>query len=229
VHGTTRKRPLEEFESLERNALKPLKQGRFDVPSWAEVKVHDDQHVRFGQALYSVSWQHDGRPTRGRQVTVRGDSALVRVYLQGALIKTHQRQPPGGRSTDYADYPQEKADYAMRDPAALISRAKACGTCIGELTERLLCGDFPWTHVRQVKKLLRLADKYGAERVDDACRRALSFDLINVARVERIIVQAIEQETLSDAAQPPQAEIIELPLRFLRAPHSFNHKPRTEK
>ena len=38
----------------------------------------------------------------------------------GELIKTHETKPPGGRNTDYTDYPKEKTAYAMRDPAYMI-------------------------------------------------------------------------------------------------------------
>jgi hypothetical protein len=57
-------------------------------------------------------------PTRylRQRVEARGDSRLVRNYHRGALIKVHAPQPPGGRATDYADYPADRAAYAMRAP-----------------------------------------------------------------------------------------------------------------
>ena len=33
------------------------------------------------------------------------DSKLVRIYHRGRLIKTHVRQPKGGRATEPRDYP----------------------------------------------------------------------------------------------------------------------------
>jgi hypothetical protein len=38
----------------------------------------------------------------------RADSALVRLFCQGQLVKTHPRQQPGRRITDPADLPAEK-------------------------------------------------------------------------------------------------------------------------
>ena len=43
-------------------------------------------------------------------------TTLVRIYSHGELIKTHARQKPGGRSTDFTDYPEHRAPYAMRWP-----------------------------------------------------------------------------------------------------------------
>ena len=53
---------------------------------------------------------------------------------------------------------------------------------------------FPWSKLRQGQKLLRLAERYTAERLDAACARALGFDLVDVRRVERILVLALEHE-----------------------------------
>jgi hypothetical protein len=41
-----------------------------------------------------------------------GDRSLIRIYSHGELIKTHPRQKPGGRSTDFTDYPDGRAPYA---------------------------------------------------------------------------------------------------------------------
>src|SRR5437870_12948215 len=115
LHGITRQRPLMVFEAVELAVFQPLRAGRFETPQWAECIVHPDHHIQFGKALYSV-------PTRyvGKTVWVRGDRTLVRLYFEGEFLKTVPRQPPGGRHTDYTDYPPELAPYAMRDPERLI-------------------------------------------------------------------------------------------------------------
>src|SRR2546430_10565697 len=58
--------------------------------------------------------------------------------------------------------------------------ANAQGPAIGSFVERLLAGPLPWARLRQVQKLLRLANRYGRGRVEAACQRALAFDLLNV-------------------------------------------------
>ena len=50
-----------------------------------------------------------------------------------------------------------------------------------------MSGDFPWSKLRQAQKLLGLSEKYGAE--GRAGMRALSFSLIDVFRLKRIIKQ----------------------------------------
>jgi hypothetical protein len=207
------------FETVERVTLMPLAPEPFDRPTWAEASVHPDHHIQFRRALYSV-------PTRylRQRVEVRGDSRLVRIYHHGELIKVHAPQPPGGRSTDYTDYPADRAAYAMRAPDACIRQAEQVGPAVGQFVRVLLSGTFPWARLRQAQKLLRLAERYGAPRVNAACARALAFELLDVRRVERILTTALERE----AGPPERGAVRPLPGRFARAPESFAHPPTTE-
>ena len=217
IHGTTPKRPLVVFEEVELACLRPVNGPRFDTPQWVEPSVHDDHHVKFLKALYSVPTVYVGK-----QVTVRGDKALVRIYYKGELIKTHPRKPAGGRATDYTDYPPDLEAYARRDPERMVRQAKKLGNNIGRFMSLLLSGVFPWAKLRQAQKLMRLADKYGHARVETACQRALGFDLINVQRVERILKNAV-----APSDDPPQTgELVSMPLRFLRPNESFSHEPK---
>ncbi len=221
IHGTTRKRPFAVFENVEREQLLSLTRERFDPPTWAKCKVHPDHHINFAKALYST-------PTRyiREQVWVRADSGLVRIYANGGLIKTHPRQKVGGRSTDYNDYPAELTPYALRDPTRIIRQAMDISFDIGRFMEQLLSGTLPWTKIRQAQKLLRLTTKYGTCRVAAACRRALAFELINVRRVESIIIQDLDQLELPIAHH--DVAVIPIETRFTRPAQSFCHAPPTK-
>jgi hypothetical protein len=115
-------------------------------------------------------------PTRyiGQALEVRGDSRLVHVYHHGDLIKVHASQPAGGRATDYADYPAERTPYALRAPDRCIDQAQRLGPAVGQFITVLLRGTFPWARLRQAQKLLRLAERYGPDRINAACAQARS-------------------------------------------------------
>lgn len=221
IHGTTRKQPAAEFERVERAALRPISGDRFDVPTWAEPKVHPDHHVQFQKVLYSVPYQHEGRSTLGQKVTVRGDRRLVRIYLRGQLLKTHPTQQ-AGRSTDYRDYPPHKAPYALRSVEHIIQAAKAIGPSTEAFARELLSGDCPWARLRSGQKLVRLSEKYGDKLLEAACRRALGFHLINVRRVERILVQGLDARSLPEKSES-SSTVVQMPLRFQRPPQTLNH------
>lgn len=216
IHGTTRKRPGIVFEEQEKGLLLPLQEERFDIPQWGSVTVHPDHHIRFSNALYSLPTEYIGK-----KVDIRADSRLMRIYYQGEVIKTHPVMAEGKRSTDYEDYPKHKTAYAMRSCDYYIAKAKEAGTNCGSFMEQLLSGNFPWTKIRQAQKLIRLSEKYGTARVEQACSRALSFSLIDVNRLERIIKQAFGNE----AAKGGEKERgVVVPARFGRPAEYFKQK-----
>ena len=219
IHGTTRKLPLEVFRSEEQSRLQPYDGVIYDVPLWREATVHPDHHISFSQALYSVP---ASTCPPGTKVEVRGDSSLVRIYRRGELVKIHGRQAPGGRATDPDDYPAERTTYALRAPDRVIRQATTLGASVGTFAERLFEGPLPWAKLRQGQKLLRLAEKYTAARLDAACSRALDHELIDVRRLERILSLALEKP------EPVAVPVVLVPLssRFARPGSAFDHRHR---
>ena len=215
VHGTTRKLPLVVFQEEEQQALLPWDREPYDVPDWRTAIVHPDHHIACHYALYSV-------PSTvcppGIRVEVRLDRKLVQIYQRGTLVKVHPLQPRGGRSTDQADYPSELSTYTLRAPEGIKRQAAELGPAVAAFTQRLLEGPLPWAKLRQGQKLLRLGERYTALRLEAACQRALAVDLIDVRRLERILVEALDQDALPEAAQAPPP-----PGRFARPCRAFAH------
>jgi hypothetical protein len=219
IHGTTRRVPREVFEADERAHHKPAPTAPFDVPRWSKPKVHPDHHVQVARSLYSVPSLY-----LGKRLRARADKKTVRLYFGTEMVKMHGRVAPGKRSTDTSDYPVVKAPYARRSVDSIITRAREFGQHVGTYAERLLAGPLPWTRMRQAYGLLRLCERYGAERVDAHCARALAFDVLDVPRIERMLKQARSAE---EAA--PAGRVVPLPpSRFARDPSSFATVPGTK-
>jgi transposase len=210
IHGTIAARPAEVFAEHEAGALLPLPGAAYDVPVFAKVKVHRDFHVEVARSLYSAPKEY-----LGCHLDARADSALVKLFCRGQLVKTHPRQQPGRRSTDPADLPAEKTTYAMRDVAALAAAARRHGDNVGVYAERLLDTDLPWTKMRQVYRLLGLARRYGPGPVDAACARALDLDVVNVTKIASMLEKATEN------TPPPQPPAAAAAARFARDPAEY--------
>lgn len=212
IHGTTCARPAAVFAEREAAALLPAPTAVYQVPVYAKAKVHRDYHIQVANALYSIPQQFGGQT-----VWVRADVELVKAFFRGQLIKTHPRQPAGGRSTDPADLPAEKTAYAMRDLTRLISIAAGHGADIGIYAERLLDHDLPWTRMRQVYRLLGLVKRYGATPVDTACGRALELDVVSLPKIAAMLEKATE----NTPAPPARAASGLAPARFARDPGEY--------
>jgi hypothetical protein len=189
IHGTTCARPAEVFEREEQPKLLAAP-AAYDVPVFKAVKVHRDFHAEVAKALYSLPGQWIATT-----LDVRADSELVKFYHRGQVVKTHPRQPAGGRSTDPADLPEHKTGYALRDLTRLITACAAHGRDIGIYAERILDDPLPWTRMRTVYRLQGLVRRYGAARVDQACSLALDLDVISVNKIASMLERATENTT----------------------------------
>jgi hypothetical protein len=149
---------------------------------------------------------------------VRADSALVRISHRGQVVKVHPRMAPGRRSTDPDDLPAEKTIYAMRDLDQLLAKATREGEAIGAYAAALLDTPLPWTRMRAVYRLLGLVGKWGPDRVDDACRRALDAEAVDVGLVGRMLERATDTNAI-DQLPPTPGRVVAA--RFARDPDEF--------
>ena len=107
--------------------------------------------------------------------------------------------------------------YTLRAPDGIKRSAAEQGPAVAEFADRLFDGPLPWSRIRQGHKLLRLGQRYTPERLDAACRRALEVDLIDVGRLERILLQALEKQETPEHPTPLPAG------RFARPGDVFAH------
>ena len=182
IHGITQRRPLEAFRIEELPLLLPRPGAPFDTPKWSDPKVHRDFDVEVDKAIYSVPHHLVGRTLRARL-----DSATLKLYLRGELVKVHARKPQGGKSTDPADMPTGTEIDATRDIERLGRMAADHGPSIGLYAAAILDTPLPWTKMRQVYRLLGLVKTWGAERVELACHRALEAEALDVNLVSRML------------------------------------------
>jgi transposase len=229
VHGTTAARPAQHFALVEAPHLLPAPDWLYDLPIYARAKVHRDHHIEVAKALYSVPGG-----LIGTRVDVRADGHLVKIFHRGVLVKTHPRQPAGGRSTDPADLPAHKTAYAMRDLDHLRGLAARHGPAIGAYATVLLDHPLPWTKMRQVYALLGLVKKWGPDRVEAACARAAEAEAYSVPLIGRMLQRGLEIDTTPRQTSlfPPSASpalppsLRSRPTRFARpAGHFAAHRP----
>lgn len=211
IHGTTRVRPAEAFATGEQHLLLLAPASPYDVPVFSTPKVHRDHHVEVARAIYSVPGN-----LIGQSLVARADRSTVKLYARRQLIKVHPRKAPGGRSTDPADLPEERTTYALRDIDHLINLGRGHGSSIGRYIEAVLDHPLPWTKMRQAYRLLGLVKKWGPDKVELACARALEAEAINVNLIARMIDRATEAE---ETSSPPEPTVVQG--RFARDASEF--------
>jgi len=179
--------PISVFNAIEAETLIPLPRVGFELATWSAPKVGPDCHVKVGRALYSVPWRLIGKTLDARQ-----GERVVEMFLDGVVVKTWPRIERG-KQTDYADYPPEKVAFFMRTPVWCRRRAAELGPGVSELVS-LLLEENVLHHLRAAQGVLGLADKYGAERLDAACRRAIAVGDPGYRTVKGILLAGTEHD-----------------------------------
>ena len=187
VHGTLRVQPLERFLAQEQPALRPLPAAPFDDVSYRTQTLPADCHVSMDQAFYSVPHHFVGK-----EVVVAATCSTVRVYHEHALVATHVRaSSPGTRRMNLAHFPPEKVRYMTQDRPWCRAKAIEAGPHTAAFIEPMISGRVD--RLRGAQATLRLGEKYGAERLETACARALSFGADDVRTVANILARNLDR------------------------------------
>jgi transposase len=199
VHGTTKEQPLERFV-VEQEHLQPLPSTPYDMGEWKVLKLHRDCHVIFNGAYYSAPFTHIGH-----QVRVRGGNKQVRIYtMDYQLLATHERAEQAGvRHTHPHHLPPEKLPGWLLNREACREEAEALGPATHQVVTTLL-DDPVLDRLPTVGRLLRLRTRFGDERLEAACQRALRFDDPTYPTIKRILAERLD-EVVPDAPAPPKS------------------------
>jgi transposase len=193
-HGTTHERPLDRFER-EKHRLRALPDGRYEITIWKCVKLHPDGYVVFDYSFYSA-------PHRlvGEELWLRATPDRVEIHHGFERVATHSRATERGERHTLPDHlPPGKLEGLLPEPVKLRTQAEAIGPETSALVERLL-GERPLDRLRGAQGVLRLAARFGAARLEAACRRALRFDDVRYHTVKTILKRGLDIAELRDPA-----------------------------
>jgi transposase len=179
--------PLSVFEAVELPALLPLPDRPFVLAHWSTATVGPDIHIKVGRTLYSVPWK-----LIGRKVDVRSSATMVQVFHEGELVKTHAALEQGKR-TDQGDYPPEKIAFQMKTPMWCRSQASEVGDACREAVDQLLEVNALY-RLRAVQGILGLRKKYGDQRLEAACAKAIAVGDPSYRTIKGILIAGTETD-----------------------------------
>ena len=185
--------PLTVFHAVEASELKPLPHKRFVLATWSRATVGPDIHVKVGRCLYSVPWRFIGQ-----KIDARSTFTMVQIFHEQNLIATHAAKT-AGKQTEIGHYPPEKIAFAMRTPTWCRAQAEQIGPqCVAVIAELLAVNAL--FRLRAAQGVLRLVDRYGPDRLDAACGKAITVGDPNYRTVKGILVAGVEADPLPAAS-----------------------------
>lgn len=201
VHGTTKEQPRRRFEEIEKKRLKTLPVAPYDLAIWKKSKLHRDCHVVFDGSYYSAPFR-----LVGQSLWVCAGTRQVRIFNgKYELVATHERATqPGTRRTHRDHYPPEKLPGLERTRESCLAQAEDQGLAVQKAVEQILA-DPVVDRIHQAGRLLRLSEKYGSKRLNDACQRALDYGDPAYKTIKGILKHNLDQEDPPIAVQIPPA------------------------
>jgi transposase len=178
------------FELLDRPALRPLPEQPYVFATWKKARVNIDYHVEFDKHYYSVPYTliHE-------EIDIRATRSTVEIFFKNKRVASHPRVKSPGRHTTLAEHmPTAHQKYLEWTPERLVRWAQSIGPHTAQLVQTLLDSrKHPQQAYRSCLGLLRLAQRYGEERLEAACRRAFPAGIISYKGVKNILDAKLDQ------------------------------------
>lgn len=190
VYGESRR---DLFERLEKAALLPLPAERFSYGEWKQVRVNIDYHVAIDGHFYSVSYElvHE-------QLEARFTLTTVELFRRGERVTSHARSfNKGGFTTKPEHMPKAHQKHLEWTPSRIIHWASTLGPNTEALVKAILADrPHPEMGYRSCLGILRLGKRYGNERLEAACGRAVAVNARSYRHVESILLKGLDRMPL---------------------------------
>jgi transposase len=160
---------------------------------WRRCRVNIDYHVELERHYYSVPYQ-----LAGRQLDVRATQRTLEVFFNAKRVASHPRSHVRhGFTTDPAHMPESHRRHAQWTPSRIIAWAERTGPAAAGLVAGILeRRPHPEQGYRAALGIIRLADRYGMERTEAACARALAMSSFSYRSVQSILQHNLDRQPL---------------------------------
>jgi hypothetical protein len=125
------------------------------------------------------------------------DHRVVALYYDHVRIVQYRRdRSPNGYTTLAQHMPEHHRQYARWSPRRLLSWAGSIGPETAQIIEKVLeSRKYPPQAFKSCMGILALAKEHGPDRLNRACRRALSFELYSLSGIRNILARGLEAES----------------------------------
>jgi transposase len=186
------------FESMEAGVLGKMPDGVFELKRYEERKVWMNYHVmlKADEHHYSVPYRY-----AGEKVKLVYTASTVEIYHNFERIALHKRERRKYQYTTLEEHmPSHHKFYAEWTPERISRWAETIGMDVKKMVEGMMKER---KHPEQAYKssvgVISLSRKYGNDRVNNACQRALFFQCLSYRMVKNILEKGLDSQTESPA------------------------------
>ena len=161
------------FRDEELPLLAKLPAAPYELAEWKQAAVQFNYHISVDGMLYSVPYEFIKR-----KVDVRITDTVIEIFYNHNRIASHRRLygRKGQYSTVTEHMPVDHQEYLEWNGDRFRKWAERIGTNTSKVVNAILASQrVEQQSYRSCMGLLKLADKYSAQRLEGACRKALSY------------------------------------------------------
>ena len=188
------------FEQLDKPALKPLPVAPYVYAEWKKCRAGLDYHIAIDKHYYSVPYQ-----LLKKELWARITARTVEVFHVGQRVASHVRTSGNGQPSTHRDH--MPAHHRFREdwtPQRIQARAARVGPNVAIFAEVVMRDrKHPEQGYRTCLGVIRLADKFGQDRLDAACRRALEINARSYSSVHSILKNGLDSKARTRATEEP--------------------------
>lgn len=203
--GVSRK---EQFISIEKQYLSALPPSDYQIRHYKRAKVQKMGYVYLHQDrnYYSVPYRFIGK-----QVQLCYSADTVEVYHKNERIASHKRSFKPGHYVTIRDHLSSSHQfYGDWSPAYFAKLAKPLGADVESYVKALIGqAAYPEVGYKQCLGIIHLKKEYPIQRINNACKRALSFHRYSYRIIKNILenkmdLQEQQSKTESIHIEPHQ-------------------------
>lgn len=164
---------LSMFFGEEKPLLAPLPATRYELVDFKQATVQFNYHIAVDKMYYSVPFQYIKE-----KVDLRITESTIEIFINNERIASHRRLygRPGQYSTVTEHMPPDHQKYLEWNGDRFREWAKRIGLNTANVVESILTsGGVEQQYYRSCMGLLKLSDRYSAEKLEAACSKALSY------------------------------------------------------
>jgi hypothetical protein len=176
------------FERIERPALKPLPEARYQYTKIGYARAGLDYHINVDGYLYSVPYEHAKQKLEYRLTT-----KTLEVFFQGKRIASHHRLWIQGKASTLREHmPSHHMKYqdiyVEWTPERVIAWAAQIGESVAVAVDAIMRSKpHPELGFRASLGVIRLGRAWGHDKVDSACRRAVELNACSYKYIKLIL------------------------------------------
>lgn len=193
------------FETIEKAALQPLPQTRYEFADFLRKRVGMDYHVEFEQHWYSVP-----HTLAGREVELRATTLAVEILYQNRRIASHVRSTKCGAHSTLPEHlsPSHRAYLELTDQK-ILAWAASVGSSTFAVAQKLLDGEgYSEEKRRRCSGIINLRKQYPTSRIEAACKRALHLSTISYRSIKSILQHRLDEQPLPQVVAVPSVTIV---------------------